>query len=479
MAAAGVRPAEVASDAEFFRRLSLDLVGRIPTAAEARAFLADQAPNKPERAIDRLLSRPRHASHLASVWRGWLLPEITANPEARYFQIGFEKWLAERFHQGVGYDQIVRDLLAAPLPSSADEAAHVLREPERPNPLAFYAVKDAAPGKLAAAATRSFLGLRLECAQCHDHPFGRWTQQQFWNQAAFFAGIERQGRGMFAPLTEDPTKRTVKPDGGKREIAAAFLTPVAVKEATPRAQFAAWVVARENSFFAKAAVNRVWGMLFNVGLVDPIDDFHDANAPSHPEVLNELASAFVASGFDLDYVFKALCRTRAYRRTSSGPAASNPRLFDRMAIKGLSAEQFYDSLALATGWAHAGAASQRAEGEREPARQRFLEQFAPRSWPAQPETAVGQALAMMNGTTFNGAADRRSPLLTSVLDAPSWTTAERIEALFFAALGRAPTAGEAAPFVEHADRDPLIRRPQHYEDVYWALLNSAEFRFNH
>src|SRR5262245_20982273 len=103
MTSAGVKPADVADDAEFFRRLSLDLCGRIPTAVEARTFLADKSPDKRERAIDRLLSRPRHASHLAAVWRGWLLPEITANPEARYFQIGFEAWLAERFHQKIGY----------------------------------------------------------------------------------------------------------------------------------------------------------------------------------------------------------------------------------------------------------------------------------------------------------------------------------------------------------------------------------------
>src|SRR5262249_4067426 len=154
--------------------------------------------------IDQLLAEPRYAVHFANVWRAELLPELSSNPAAIEFKVGFEAWLRSRFRAGAGYDTMVRELLALPLPVDKASAEPVLRDPGRPNPLAFFAVKDAKPENLAAAVTRTFLGIQLECAQCHHHPFAPWKQEQFWSQAAFFSGIKRHGRGIFAPLTENP-----------------------------------------------------------------------------------------------------------------------------------------------------------------------------------------------------------------------------------------------------------------------------------
>src|SRR5262249_1437129 len=195
-------------DSEFLRRASLDLTGRIPRPADVHAFLAERPADRRRKLIDRLLDDPRHAIHFANVWRAELAPEITANAQAGVFQVGFEAWLRGGLRAGVGLDRLARELLTVPLPAADRDGEPVLRSPDKPNPLAFFAVKEAQPEELAAAVARGFLGVRLECAQCHDHPFAKWTQGQFWGLAAFFAGVKRQGSGMFAPLSEDPTRRT-------------------------------------------------------------------------------------------------------------------------------------------------------------------------------------------------------------------------------------------------------------------------------
>src|SRR5262245_44991017 len=179
-----IQVAPRADDAEFLRRAFLDLTGRIPKASDVRAFLADKDPEKRDKLIALLLETPRHASHFATQWRAWLTPEISAGGPAGVFQAGFEAWLYQKFRTNVPYDRFVFDLLTTPIASDPQAAEVVFRDFERPNALAFYAVKDAAPENLAAVTSRMFLGVQLECAQCHDHPFAQWTRTQFWNQAA-------------------------------------------------------------------------------------------------------------------------------------------------------------------------------------------------------------------------------------------------------------------------------------------------------
>lgn len=244
-----VQPAPLADDAEFLRRAFLDVTGRIPRPADVHEFLADTSAGKRRKLIDRLLDDPRCAIHFANVWRAELAPEIVSDPEAQVFKAGFEAWLRQRLRAGVGYDQLVRELLTVPLAAARSEAEPVLRDPERPNPLAFFAVKEARPENLAAAVTRSFLGLRLECAQCHDHPFAPWKQEQFWAQAAFFAGIERQGVGIFAPLTEAPERRELTPPGRQTPQPAGFLDgkrPQWQAGRSPRLVLAEWITAPDN-----------------------------------------------------------------------------------------------------------------------------------------------------------------------------------------------------------------------------------------
>jgi hypothetical protein len=472
-----VRPAPRADDAEFLRRAYLDITGRIPRPAAIHAFRADLCVAKRRKLIDQLLEDPRCAVHFANVWRATLLPEVASNREATIFQAGFENWLKQRLRAGVRYDQLVRELLTTPIAAEARDAEPVLRDPQRPNRLAFFAVKEARPENLVAAVTRSFLGIRLECAQCHDHPFAKWKQGQFWSQAAFFAGIRKEGNGLFAPLTEAADRHQLIPPGRRKPHQAEFLdggSPKWQRDRGPRAVLADWITAPDNPYFARAAVNRMWGHFFGVGLVDPVDDFRDDNPPSDPELLDDLARAFVVSGYDLSYLIRGICRSQAYQRTSARTDASQDgiRLPARMTVKALTGEQLFDSLALATGY--------RDEQDKGAARQLFLTRFALAGSVNEPETSVQQALTLLNGRFVAWATDpEKCPTLIAVSQTPGMSLGQRIEALYLATLSRQPSAKELARLEKHVRKARSGREAERLADIFWMLLNTAEFRMNH
>jgi hypothetical protein len=474
-------PAPRADDAEFLRRVSLDITGRIPRSANVYEFLADETPDKRARLIDRLLAEPRYAIHFANVWRAELIPEVATNGQAAQLQRGFENWLVQKFRDNARFDQLVRELLTVPLPNNHQPAEPVLRDPERPNPLAFFAVKDSRPESIAAAVTRTFLGIRLECAQCHDHPSARWTQRQFWTQAAFFAGLEKRADGPLAPLTEAIERREIVPPDQHESIGAKFLVggvPQWRSGQTPRVVFAEWLTSSENPYFARAIVNRLWGQFFGVGIVDPVDDFHDDNPASYPKLLDELATAFVESGFDLRFMIRALCLTDAYQRTSTSthPSQDETRLPARMVVKALTGEQFYDSFRLATG----ERGGYRLEEGRGNSRQQFLSRFALAGPIAEPETSVPQALTLMNGRAVARATDpEQSPVLIAIHHMPYMTTPMKIEALYVAALSRPPSDQETQRLLQYIATSPPDREAERLADIFWILLNSVEFRVNH
>jgi Protein of unknown function (DUF1553)/Protein of unknown function (DUF1549) len=482
-----VLPAAMADDAEFFRRASLDLTGRIPYVADVREFLADKDPAKRSKLITSLLENPRHARYFANVWRALLAPEITASPQAGVFKAGFESWLYKKFRSRAGYDKLVVELLAVPIASDPRTAEVVFSDFEKPNALAFYAVKDAKPENLAGAATRLFLGVQLECAQCHDHPFASWSREQFWNQAAFFAGIQREGSSLFAPLIEQDDKREVQLPSA-RKVPAIFLdgkTPTFQAKVSPRVALAEWITAADNPYFARAAVNRVWGLLFGTGIVDPVDNIHDANKPSHPLLLDELATAFVQSKFDLDYILIGICLTDAYQRSSARTHASqdNPRLFARMEPKALTGEQFFDSLALATGYQEPAPGKAKTKGKGKVAaspRNQFLTEFALRNPLNEPETSIQQALTLMNGKFVNDATSLgKNATLTAAVETPLLKISERIDILYLATLSRFPTPQEMQRLIDYVQSADQAREPERLADIFWILLNTAEFRLNH
>jgi hypothetical protein len=478
--AESITPAPMADDAEFLRRASLDLIGRIPTTDELSTFLADSDRHKRRTLIDRYLADPQHAGHFSRVWRALLLPEAATDRQLRYFQPGLEAWLRDARERDVGCDELVRGLIAMPLAAPGNPPQMVLTDLRAPNPLAYIASKEADPAKLASSTARLFLGIRLECAQCHDHPFDQWTHENFWSQAAFFAGLKRKGKGPFAPLTETPDVRMITPIESESTVATAFLIgddPV-VEINSPRTQLAAWITSPGNERFAQAMSNRIWGQLMGIGLVTPVDDFHDQNPPSHPEILKLLADAFVQSGFDFDLLYAGICLSDAYQRTSRRTDASQTeRTFARMSIKALSGDQLFDSLAQAVSYQ---AKTSDLDRDEDPVRRQFLDLFADQDPDSEPETSVAAALTLINGKLTDQAADvAHSPRLTLLINDASLDTPARIDALFRATVSRPADADDLASLVEYVGGSDSTDYNRRLGDVFWMLLNSVEFRWNH
>ena len=253
----------------------------------------------------------------------------------------------------------------------------------------------------------------------------------------------------------------------------------------PRESLAVWLVSPENPYFARMAVNRIWAHFFGIGLVDPVDDFGESNPPSHPQLLDELARDFAAHEFDLKYLMRAITSSRTYQLSSAATHKSQtdgPRLFARMAIKGLTAEQLFDSLAQATGYRDSNRNRNQFAFYSNSTRQKFLDLFHNDSdKPVERQTTILQALAMMNGQLVaNATSLQNSRTLAAIAEYPLMTTAERIEAFYLAALSRTPRPEETARLVKYVEKYPKApgrRRAQ--SDVFWALLNSSEFMLNH
>jgi hypothetical protein len=453
--------------------------------AEAREFLDDRRPDKRARLVARLLAGPGYVNHFVNVWRALLLPEVAANFQSRFQRPSFEAWLRQHLAQNAGYDKLVRELLTAPVAGQQPFAVGQ----QGPNAVGFYFAKELKPENLAAATTRAFLGVRLECAQCHDHPFADWKKEQFWSFAAFFAGVRPQGQGDGAGAAPELLdKHELAVPGTDRVVAAGFpdgTRPRLRYKQSPRVALADWVTSPKNPYFARATVNRVWAYFLGRGLIDPVDEMVGAgHEPSHPALLDELARAFIASDHDLKFLIRAITATQAYQRGSAvtHPGQHDASLFARMPVHGLTAEQLFDSLATAIG--HPAPPP----GNDNSPRAEFLARFSnPSDRPTEYRTSILQALALMNGRlTADATSLERSEALTAVLDAPFLDTAGRIETLYLATLSRKPRPEELTRLVRYveagsgpASADRQQRTRLALSDVLWVLLNSSEFFLNH
>jgi hypothetical protein len=494
---AGIKPADACDDAEFLRRVSLDLGGRIPSVSHTRAFLADNRPDKRRRLVDELLASPDYINHAARVWRSLLLPETTGSPLAAYLSSPMEDWLRAKLRGNTPYDAMVRELISVPYDPRAISNSTVAA----PSPLAFYAGKDFKPENLAAATGRVFLGIKLECAQCHNHPFADWKRDQFWAFAAFFSGLDDPTPvAMNQERKEAPDRRELKIPGTDRVVRASFpdgSEPAWKAKEPTRAVLAAWITRPENPYFSRAISNRMWSWFFGSGLTDPVDEIAGGqNKPAHPQLLDEIAKEMAANRFDLKFVIRAITASRVYQLSSaaSNPGREDPQQFARMSVRALSADQLYDSLARATGFREEGS-NIIGFGPGGPARFTFLTKFgAATEKSTEVQMSILQALTLMNGKLIADVTSlERSETLAAILDAPFFDTEERVETLYLATLSRKPRPSEssrARQFLEAAvevdpgqEKNPKEAREKRYKhafaDLFWALLNCGEFYLNH
>jgi len=497
-ATASVQPAAPADDAEFLRRVYLDLAGRIPTVAEARTFLNDQRPDRRARLVDELLSGPRYPAHFSNVWRALLLPEAGNNFQVRLQQGGFETWLKKQVATNVAYDKMVRDLLTTPLGGGGPLALIAFTEP---GPIPYYLAKEFKPENLAAGTARVFLGVNVECAQCHNHPFADWKREQFWAFAAFFSGVKSQRQQDFLlPDGEDAGKHSVTLPGTDKVIQARFLDGTAPSwegDRSSRVVLAEWLTSKDNPYFARAAVNRLWAYFLGAGLVEPLDQLAGSpDTTGDTELLDLLAHEFAAHDFDVKFLIRTITMTRAYQLSSarSHPGQDDARLFARMPLRGLTGEQLFDSVAAATGFRDSGGGDDLLSGlvgGKRSARSEFLTRFALSERPTEAQTSILQALALMNGkVTADATTLERSETLAAVVDMPLASNAQRVEALYLATLSRKPTAKESERLVGYVrdavrsakGKDEAARHAAAADalaDVFWVLLNSPEFLINH
>jgi hypothetical protein len=481
-----VRPAPLADDSEFIRRVYLDLAGRIPRVSEVRRFLEDPAPNKRRALVDELLRGPYYVNHFTNVWRALLLPQNN-NEQVQFLAGQVEAWLRPRMRENKPYDQMVRELLTVPV-----VIRNGFRQPDGSSAgaVAFYQANESKPENLAASSSRLFLGIKLECAQCHNHPFARWSRKQFWEFAAFFSGIRAQQpqAGIFSGVLDNPAKHEITIPSTDKTVQAHFLDgkePTWKAGTSTRETLADWLTAPDNPFFAKAIANRMWGHFFGLGIIDPVDDFGEANPPSHPQLLDELGRAVAQRHFDLQFLIRAITASRTYQRASrlTDPSQEDLHLFPRMPLKGLTAEQIYDSLAVATGYREsAGQMNQGFFNRFGGPRGEFLNKFANSSDKrTEFQTSILQALSLMNGSFVADATSLdRSETLAALLDAPFLDDRQRLDSLYLAALARPMREREAERLVPYVERGgPSGDRRRAFADVFWALLNSSEFILNH
>jgi len=434
-----VQPGPLADDAEFLRRVYLDLTGVIPAADRARAFLDSKDPDKRAKLIDELLASPAFGRHMADIWQALLLPRTSDN--RRLNSAPMTQWLEEHFNNNTPWDEFVTELITASGPQDKNGA------------VTFF-LANATVDKYTDQTSKLFLGIQLQCAQCHNHPFTGWKQEEYWGMAQFFIKVRadrvqqaaRQGNVPGVSENAAPRGRRAPLPMSAKRVPAKFLQgeqPKLNASGPYRPVLAKWMTSPGNKFFARAMVNRTWAQLFGRGIVNPVDDMHDGNAPSHPELLKQLSEQFVASGFDLKHLIRGICNSQAYQRTSKvGKEEADPSLFARAAVKVMTPEQLYDSLEAVLGRADRPAQARRGPQQRGPAitpRAQFVNFFLVEegSDPTEYQAGIPQVLRLMNSARTNAG----GALLREAMK-PGRPPAEVIEHLYLATLSRRPTADE-------------------------------------
>ena len=470
-----IRPAGLCSDEIFLRRVSLDIAGRIPSDDEYRRFIGDRAADKRARLIDRLLERKEFSEIWAMNWAELLMVHTTLDMSYKSVFL-YSNWLTEQIAHNVPIDRMARELLTA--------SGGTFSNP----PTNFYQVeKDTL--KTAENVAQVFMGIRVQCAQCHNHPFDRWTLDDYYSFAAFFAQIGRkQGEDYRETIVFDRQGGEVR-----HPVRGGAMPPKLLGGPQPdvqgkdrRAVLAAWLTSPDNPFFARSIANRIWAYFFGQGIVEPVDDFRVSNPPSNPELLAELARRFVEYHYDFRRLVRDICNSRAYQRaTRADGELSAQRNFAEARIRRLRAEILLDCVSQVTetkdkfqGLPRGAHAVQIADGT---TTNYFLTTFgrSPRetvcACEVRTEPTLSQALHLINGDTVEQKIAAGGVI--SRMLAEKKTPAAILRALYTRCYGREPSADELRRLLGLVARQKS--KAQALGDVFWAILNSREFVFNH
>lgn len=496
----------ISDDAEFARRLSLDLRGRITTPDRVTKFIADKDPAKRQKLIEDFLDDTEFGEHFGIIWYHRLVKKTMDN--AQVISYTFEEWLAKEFNKNTSWDQLVRNILMAEgdrdkNPATVFYLAHSEgnKQPE------------VQPARVVATMSQMFMGVRLECCECHNHPFDDGLKQKdFWGVAAFFNGMHANHtarRDEATPVIIErfrgaPARRKVQdgqrepaafgeiviPDTkGKTEKARYLLGETASlsQSKSPRIAFLDWLTSKENPYFARAMANKMWANFFGRGIVEPVDEMRDLTKASHPEVLELIAKEFTDSGYDVKHLARCIVSTQAYQRTSQ-PLPQNKddkMLYSHGPIKVMTADMLYDSLQVVLHHAPVAApektprkmAAQAQRKGRGTVRDQFRDFFH-----AEADDDAGmveeyghgipQVLKLMNDTQMNNI----TAVITDMMK-NSKTPAEMIQSLYLRILSRYATTKEISRMKKYLEGDVVPQRA--YRDMFWALMNSSEFMFNH
>jgi hypothetical protein len=475
-----IPPSDLCSDAEFVRRVTLDVCGLLPTPDETRRFLADQAPDRRSRLIDRLLERPEYADCWALKW----IDRLGCNNRfvGQRGAYSYRQWIWDQVNANVQMDQFVRALLTASGPSYAQPAASFYRR-----------IRD--PQSRVEAVAQLFLGVRIGCARCHNHPAERWTQDDYYGLAAFFSRVRyRDGPFFLGKYNKeetvwlDRTGEVLHPRSGRVMVPKLLGGPeVAVADDHDRrAALAAWVTAPDNPYFARVAVNRLWYHLMGRGIVEPVDDFRESNPPCNPELLDALAADFVAHQFDVKHTLRTILNSATYQLSSTANRLNeqDATYCSHYRVRQLPAEQLLDAICQVTGVPErfkgvvlGTRASQLPDGE---LLHPFLKAFGRPARAIECEceresdATLEQALLLEGGRLIQDRL-RSDEGLPARLAASTLTPEALADELFLATLCRQPSAKERRLV---AGRLAVDRR-RGLEDVLWALLNHREFLFQH
>ena len=493
-----IQPSEAATDEEWVRRIYLDLGGRIPTLEEARAFLADESPRKRFVLIETLLAHEDYVRNFTTIWTN---NSIGRGTPRRVSRTGMEKFYREAFAKDRPWNEIVVDLVTA--------SGHYEENGAVNYTLAQMQMPDDGV-QLTAMTARLFLGLQVQCTQCHNHPFNKWQQDQFWEYNSFFRQVGKEDHRKLDPNTgrmvDDYSEVVWQNFSGpvyyeKRSGVMQVAFPrFEGHEVDPgadtdrRVEFGKLLtesVDGQSPHIAQAMVNRMWSHFFGYGFTRPVDDMGPHNPASHPELLDRLSHEFVASGYNIKQLIRTICATEAYglgsqfndKNKTDDPAAGEMPLFSHMYLKSMQAEQMYDSLIVASNAHQSGRGGWSAQEEQ---RQKWMQQFVVAFENDENDESttfngtIPQALMMMNSELIDKACSiERGSFLFETMSKPG-SEPQKIQDLYLAALSRQPTRFEISKVQKMLNANSYrSNKLNGYQDLFWALLNSNEFVLIH